>query len=226
MSTMKPRRGRPPKDRATTPQNDNPSDISLLLQADRKILEKEGGRTGNMYKALADEHKQEMLVADISFVSGFLGRQRALRNPYQVDLNNFEQVEERTISYFEACAEAKHFPSMMSLCVMGFGLDMTTVNTYIREHNNQTTQYLKQTNNLIADIMTNASMFGNADNTSVIFQLKNLHGFQDTVKIEAVSSDIDTQIDEKALFEEYAKYDPEFAKSLKDITPDEVANGE
>lgn len=226
MSTMKDGRGHPRKDRTTTPQNDNPSDISMLLQADRKILEKQGGRTGNMYKALADEHKQEMLVADISFVSGFLGRNRCLKNPYQIDLNDFNMVEERTIAYFEGCSEAKHYPSVMSLCVMGYGMDIHSVDNYLREHNNQTTQYIKQVKNLIADIMTNASLYGNADSTSTIFQLKNLHGFADTVKIEAVTQDIDTKIDEQALFEEYAKYDPEFAKSLKDVTPNEVADGE
>ena len=226
MSTIKPKEGRPRKDRTTTPQNDNPNDIGMLLQADRKILEKQGGKTGNMYKALADEHKQEMLVADISFVSGYLGRRRTLRHPYQIDLNDVNSVEERTIAYFEACSESKHYPSVMSLCVMGYGLDIQAVELYLREHNNETTQYIKQVKNLIADIMTNASLYGNADSTSTIFQLKNLHGFQDTVKIEAVTQDIDTKIDEQALFEEYAKYDPEFAKSLKDVTPTEVADGE
>lgn len=220
MSTTKPKEGRPFKNRAIMAQNDNPADVELLLQADKKILEKQGGRVGNMYKAMADEHKQEMLKADISYVTGHLQRNKCLRHPYQIDLNDFDAVQERTIEYFEGCGASGHFPSVMSLCVMGFGRDVGSVDAYIREHNNDTTEYLKQVKNLIADVMTNASLYGNADSTTVIFQLKNLHGFQDTVKIEAVTQEIDSHIDEKALFEEYAKYDPEFAKSLKDVTPD------
>jgi hypothetical protein len=64
-------------------------------------------------------------------------------------------------------------------------------------------------------------MYGNLDNIMAIFQLKNLHGFADNVRIEAAVAEQAPQIDEDALAKEYEAY----AKANGIELPKEVANG-
>ena len=74
---------------------------------------------------------------------------------------------------------------------------------------------------MIADQITTGAMYGNLDNIMAIFQLKNLHGFADNVRIEAAVAEQAPQIDESALKAEYEAY----AKANGIELPKEVANG-
>ena len=59
---------------------------------------------------------------------------------------------------------------------------------------------------MIADQITTGAMYGNLDTIMAIFQLKNLHGFADNVRIEAALPEQAPSIDEDALKKEYEKY--------------------
>ena len=59
---------------------------------------------------------------------------------------------------------------------------------------------------LIADAISTGALYGNLDNIMSIFQLKNLHGFADNVRIEAALPEQAPTIDEDALAKEYEAF--------------------
>ena len=85
------------------------------------------------------------------------------------------------------------------------------------KHSNATTDFISRVSDLIADSISTGALYGNLDNIMSIFQLKNLHGFADNVRIEAAMPEQAPEIDEDALKAEYMKY---AAENGIDITPD------
>jgi hypothetical protein len=77
---------------------------------------------------------------------------------------------------------------------------------YCRKHSNASTEFLTRVSDLIADQISTGALYGNLDNIMAIFQLKNLHGFADNVRIEAALPEQAPEIDEDALKAEYMKY--------------------
>ena len=130
----------------------------------------------------------------------------SLKNATAVDLDNVKAVMERSRDYFLACAAAKNPPSMLTYCSIGLGLTQNRVNDYIRKHNNDSTEFILRVKDLIADQITTGAMYGNLDNIMAIFQLKNLHGFADNIRVEAAMPEQAPEIDEDALAKEYEAY--------------------
>ena len=165
------------------------NDLQTMTEA--LVAEKErNGYTKKLYKAQSDAHKGELLQADIS------NRITALQETSQrekVDFGNLAQVQERTFLYLEACRNAAVFPSVLGLATHGFGISRQALNQYLLSHNNATTDFIELTKDVIADLLSNASLYGNANPISVIFQLKNSHAFSDKVEIQAVPPRNDSQ---------------------------------
>lgn len=178
-------------------QLDNP-DSPAVNKANLKLLEKQerAQAVANNLLRLADIVDEEI---------GYLDR-KALKNETAVDLDDVRAVMERTRDYFTACAEAGNPPSLMSYCSIGLGLTRSRVSDYCRKHHNETTDFLARVSDLIADQLTTGALYGNLDNIMAIFQLKNLHGFADNVRIEAATQEQAPEIDEDALRAEYAKF--------------------
>lgn len=151
---------------------------------------------------------------------GMLDR-KALKNETAVDLDDVKAVMERTRDYFAACADAGNPPSLLSYCSIGLGLTRSRVSEYCRKHNNATTEFIARVGDLIAEQITNGAYYGNLDNIMAIFQLKNLHGFADNVRIETSVRDQVPEIDESAIAAEYANYAKEHGIEL----PSEETNG-
>lgn len=191
-------------------------DMVAMLSKDREILagRKRGNPRTNMYKAEADEHKAEMLESTLGDVTDILKRDQ-IKHITRVDFDNLEEVKQRTIEYFESCQASRHYPSMLTLCSIGYGCDRMTYDHYIRSHNNENSNYLLRVKDLIADTLTNASLYSAADNVSVIFQLKNLHGFADNIRVEASPVMPDVQVDKDAIRKRH---------TFKDVTPEEEAD--
>ena len=95
---------------------------------------------------------------------------------------------------------------MLTYSSVGLGLTLVRLNEYIRKHNNESTEFILRVKDLIADQISTGAMFGCLDNIMSIFQLKNLHGFADNVRIEAGVAEQLPQIDEDALKKEYEAY--------------------
>lgn len=178
-------------------------------------------------KAMANAEKAEAVAKNLLNLAGVIDDEiglldkKCLKNATAVDLDDVRAVMERSRDYFVACAAAKNPPSMLTYCSIGLGLTQNRVNDYIRKHNNDSTEFILRVKDLIADQITTGAMYGNLDNIMAIFQLKNLHGFADNVRIEAAVADQAPQIDESALKAEYEAY----AKANGIELPKEVANG-
>lgn len=178
-------------------------------------------------KAMANADKAEAVAKNLLNVAGVIDSEignldkKCLKNATAVDLDDVRAVMERSRDYFIACAAAKNPPSMLTYCSIGLGLTQNRVNDYIRKHNNDSTEFILRVKDLIADQITTGAMYGNLDNIMAIFQLKNLHGFADNVRIEAAVAEQAPQIDESALKAEYEAY----AKANGIELPKEVANG-
>ena len=192
------------------------SNMPALLAQDKKlkIQNEERGRLDGQsptYKATADAHKGAMLEANLIQVSNAVSRKQ-LRNVSAVNLDNLEEVIDRSEQYFQSCAEAQHFPSMLTYASIGLGISRSKLNAYMNTHKNEVTDYLERIRDLIADVLTNASLYGNADAVSVIFQLKNLHGFADKINLDTSVSIPEVQYDKEAIRRRH---------TFKDITPPE-----
>ena len=188
-------------------------DMFAMLSKNKELLAdtKRGNPRTNIYKADADEHKAEMLSKSIGDLTEVLKRDQ-IKNISRVNFDDIEEVKRRTIEYFESCQASSHYPSMLTLCSIGYGCSRSLLDIYINTHNNESSNYLLRVKDLIADILTNASLYNTADNVSVIFQLKNLHGFADNIRVEASPVMPDIPVDKEAIRKRH---------TFKDITPED-----
>lgn len=163
-------------------------------------------------KAMEKADKAEAVAKNLLNLAGVIDDEigmldrKALKNERAVDLDDIKAVMERTRDYFVACAQAGNPPSILSFCSVGLGLTRSRVMEYCRKHSNATSEFLTRVGDLIADQITTGALYGNLDNIMAIFQLKNLHGFSDNIKIEAATAEQAPEIDEEALRAEYAKF--------------------
>ena len=188
-------------------------DMDALLIADKELaLANPDSPPVNKrnLKLMANAEKGEAIAQNLIRVADLISNEiydrTVLKNATAVDLDNVEEVMERTRDYFMACANAKNPPSILSYCSIGLGLTRVRVLDYCRKHSNASTEFLTRVSDLIADQISTGALYGNLDNIMAIFQLKNLHGFADNVRIEAAMPEQAPEIDEDALKAEYMKY--------------------
>lgn len=190
-------------------------DMTALLMIDKQAqLENPDSPAVNKrnLKAMEKADKAEAVAKNLLNLAGVIDDEigmldrSALKNATAVDLDDTKAVMERTRDYFVACAQAGNPPSVLSFCSVGLGLTRSRVMEYCRKHSNATSEFLTRVGDLIADQITTGALYGNLDNIMAIFQLKNLHGFADNIKIEAATAEQAPEIDEEALRAEYAKF--------------------
>ena len=189
------------------------SDMTELMQADKAMAmanpDSPAVNKKNL-KLMADMTKGEAVATNLARVADLISNEiydrTILKNETAVDLDDVKAVMERTRDYFYACAEAKNPPSMLTYSSIGLGLTLVRLNEYIRKNNNESTEFILRVKDLIADQISTGAMFGNLDNIMAIFQLKNLHGFADSVRVEAAAPSQIPVIDESALAADYKKY--------------------
>ena len=204
------------------------SDMTALLAVDNQLIaadEYSPPVNKRQIKAMSDATKAEAVAANLYRLADIVDKEmldrKALKNETAVNLNDIEAVMQRTKEYFVACADAKHPPSVLTYCTVGLGLTRQNVIHYCNKHHNATTDFITRVIDLIADAISTGALYGNLDNIMSIFQLKNLHGFADNVRIEAAMPEQAPEIDEDALKAEYMKY---AAENGIDITPDSEQN--
>ena len=190
-------------------------DMAALMTIDKQIrLRDEESPAVNKrnLKLLEKTEKSEAVAQNLLRLAGVIDEEiglidrTALKNAAAVDLDDCKAVMERTRDYFNACAVAGNPPSILSYCSVGLGLTRNRVLDYCRKHSNASTEFLTRVSDLIADQISTGALYGNLDNIMAIFQLKNLHGFADNVRIEAAMPEQAPEIDEDALKAEYMKY--------------------
>jgi hypothetical protein len=184
-------------------------DMAAMLKRDKEIMIDNNG--GRIYKSESCENKAQVLSSTLGDVTEVLKRDQ-IKHIKRVNFDDLEEVKQRTIEYFEACQASRHYPSVMTLCAIGYGCGRDHFLKYLNSHNNESSNYMQRVKDLIADILTNASLYGTADNVSVIFQLKNLHGFADNIRVEAGPVMPDVEVDKEAIRKRH---------TFKDITPED-----
>lgn len=188
------------------------SDMGALMAADRELAmaNPDSPAVNKKNIKLMASEKGEAVAQNLirvgELISNEIYDRTILKNETAVDLDNVEAVMLRTKDYFFACAEAKNPPSMLTYSSIGLGLTLVRLNEYLRKHNNESTEFILRVKDLIADQISTGAMYGNLDNIMSIFQLKNLHGFADNVRVEAAVLDQTPQIDADALAKEYEAY--------------------
>jgi len=145
------------------------------------------GYTQKLYKAQSDTHKGEELAKAIWNKRAAL---ETISKRESVDFLNLEQVQQRTLDYLDACIIAENYPSFMGLATEGYGISRQALNQYLLAHNNPVTDYIRIVKDSIADILTNASLYNNANAIAVIFQLKNHFEHADRIEVRAISSNM------------------------------------
>ena len=121
-----------------------PKDGKGLLPVDAMAAElaaqKSGRGRSRIYKEISDEHRAELVSADIRRKADALAEQKG-----RVDLSDISQVKARAQAYLTACAEAGTFPSILGLSALGFGCSRQWVNDYLRTNpNSESAQYIEK----------------------------------------------------------------------------------
>lgn len=204
-------------------------DMDALLIADKELaLANPDSPPVNKrnLKLMADAARGKAIAQNLIRVADLINNEiydrTVLKNATAVDLDSVEEVMERTRDYFMACANAKNPPSILTYCSIGLGLTRQRVLDYCRTHSNASTDFLTRVSDLIADQISTGALYGNLDNIMAIFQLKNLHGFADNVRIEAAMPEQAPQVDESALKAEYEAYAKANGINIpKDITDEQ-----
>lgn len=205
------------------------ADMAALVTLDREVRRNDelspDVNKRNVKALAAQSEKAEAVAANLLHLAGIVEEEiglldrTCLKNATAVDLDDVRAIMERTRDYFTACAVAKNPPSLLTFCSIGLGLTRQRVLDYCRTHSNPSTDFLTRVSDLIADQISTGALYGNLDNIMAIFQLKNLHGFADNVRIEAAMPEQAPQVDESALRAEYEAYAKANGIDLaKDIT--------
>ena len=188
------------------------SDMTALLTIDREIQENNPDsppvNKRNM-KLMQQGEKAEAVAENLYRIADVIQMEidrTDIKNAVAVDLDNIDEVKKRTKEYFIACADAKHPPSVLTYCTIGLGTTRQNIQRYAGKHSNATTEFIQRVFDLIADAISTGALYGNLDNIMSIFQLKNLHGFADNVRIEAAVADQVPEVDTDALAKEYEAY--------------------
>lgn len=165
------------------------SSIAQALEADKN------GRKNKVYKELSDEHKSEQISLSIRSTANAL---RESINAPKVNLSDTQQVQERTFMYLEACSLSSCFPSVMGLS-SALGCSRQNLHRWLVSHpDHPTTDFISMVKDGMADVLTNASLYNNANAAQAIFQLKNHFEHADKIEIAPVVSNTQPDSDYNA----------------------------
>lgn len=136
--------------------------------------------TSKLYKA---ENQQVSNEAISKSIRNALFNIKRAEHTIKVDLNDIESVRAVTGAYLESCAVESCFPSMTGLA-MALGYTRRNLNYYMNNnHDTETGKFLIQVHDLLADILSENALKGNANNITSIFLLKALYGLKETDNI-------------------------------------------
>lgn len=111
-----------------------------------------------------------------------------LRERRFVNFRDFEEVADRTEMYFTACFECGVVPSVMGLATRGYGINKEGLMTYLDNHHDDISVYIRNAIDVMADIITDNGYKDMKAITMSIFQLKNHYGHADRVEVRHKSA--------------------------------------
>lgn len=155
----------------------------IIAEKEKNGYSKRLYKPNGNYKIVSDEHKGETLANSImQQARGLLESEERGR----VNFSNYDDVRARTYNYFTACAQAETYPSVMGLAVHGFGISRQALNQFLKSNpQSAAAEFINRAKDVMADILTNASLYNNANAVQALFQLKNHFGHYDKIEIAA-----------------------------------------
>lgn len=167
--------------------------MNKIKDVESMALELHEEQREDRYKVRKYKDKKGEIVSEEKVGSEIAVAREALSKIMErgrVDLWNIEEVVLRTEDYFLACEKSGTFPSMMGLCSRGFGMTRDGLYKWMdRNPGTPTTEYIGIVQEMMADILTNASLRNKANVAQTIFQLKNHFGHTDEVRVKKVEGD-------------------------------------
>lgn len=178
--------------------------LSAEVVAAELTAQKSSRGRQKIYKELSDEHRAEIISADVRCKAQELKQHRS-----RVNLLDIEQVRERTQIYLDACAQSGTIPNILGLASLGYCCSRQWVNEFVRTHpDSESAEYIERLKDMFADTLINASLSRTADSTMGIFVLKNCAGFRDRFEVEPIlhnDSPLGSPVDSRELLERYAE---------------------
>lgn len=146
--------------------------------------QKQTGGRKKIYKEVSDQHKGELLAADLA--RKIEGIRQTIKQD-RVNWDDLQQVQVRCLQYLQQCQEAKCLPTVGGLAVFALGYTRQRLNMYMREHpDSETTQFLAQIKDVLADTLEVGALNRNLDSVMAIFTMKNDHDRADRVQLEPI----------------------------------------
>lgn len=118
-------------------------------------------------------------------------RARQMLNLKRASINDFETIRDRSYEYLTYCDDNERVPTLRGLCVC-LGVSPDTVNRWVAENpNHETSIFLSQMLNLMADNLEQGALQGTMDRNASVFLLKSNFGYRDNndVKVHHVISE-------------------------------------
>jgi len=110
-------------------------------------------------------------------------RELAIISKYEpITIDDFDEIQERVMSYFERCAEFNKVPTVTGLA-LGIGLERDTFYQWIkRKPDHPTVKYLKKLQSAIAENIERGAMSSKINPVTGIFLLKANHGYREVTE--------------------------------------------
>ena len=140
-------------------------------------------KKSRLYKAESQEISKEAISKSIYNAIEEVERKEGRE---KINLENTAMVKSLTKSYLETCADKAVFPTMTGIAL---ALGYTRRNLYYYMEKNpgtETAKFLTQIHDMLADILSENSLKGNANNIASIFLLKALYGYKEATTVELV----------------------------------------
>ena len=147
-------------------------------------METASERKKRIYKVQNAVFQREQLATDMQSAIQTINTEKRVR----VNFQDPEDVRQRIVDYFTACANTGRFPSIQGLAAYGFGISRQALNQWRNRQtsiNVESARLIEIAADIIADTLTNQSLHNNANPAQTIFQLKNNHSFADVVEIQS-----------------------------------------
>ena len=153
------------------------------MTTEEMIEQAEHHKKNRLYKAESQEISNEAISKSIRNAIAEVKRNEGRE---KINLEDSARVKAITEAYLETCAAQAVFPSMSGIA-MSCGYTRRNLYYYMEKNpGTETGKFLIQVHDLLADIISENSLKGNANNIASIFLLKALYGYKDSQTVELV----------------------------------------
>lgn len=167
------------------------------MTRDAMIEYGKGKRSTRIYKEQSDEVKNESISKT---VSNALAELRQVNNTPRINMDDITAVRGVVEMYLETCAMNSYNPTMTDIAMI-LGYTRMGLYAYMAKQDTETSRFLHQVHDKLADILAENALKNNVNNITAIFLLKALYGYRETQSLEILpnSPNRELSLDEIAM---------------------------